>query len=790
MSYLILPEENNAGLADNPWFIVNEGFDPLKEREVETLFSITNGYIGTRGSLAEFYTISSPATLINGLYTKHANNSEEELAMLPDWTRMQVYIDDNPINLFNVKTLEHKRYLDMKRGIFFREWKNKDELGRITNIKILKYISLHNRNKACKSMTILPENYSGRIKVVSAIDGSHQNNIFSLPEIMQPPKSVMIGVKTDNPQKVAVISQKSEFLREDQLISIVHSITVQINPFLSGEIIHLYHYNKNTVWEEWEWIAEYGIKYSINCLLNFFSSLDSSDPIKQAQENNIKTDESYFKNSINLHLKSLEDKWNKAAIEIEGDQESQKEINFAMYHLINSGGFSGEYSSIPARDLSGITYQGHIFWDTEMYMLPFYTLCEPEVARKLLMFRYHTLPGALENAGREGYKGASYAWESTDSGLEMTPEEAILPYGQVVNIYSGKYENHISPDIAYAIWQYWTVTGDDDFISDYGCEIVFLTARFCKSLMVLGTDGYYHIYNVIGPDEYHKQINDNAYTNIMAKYNIEFALELVDFMKHKYRSKYEKLRDKIKLDDSEIEDWKNSQEKIYSGYYPEKKLYEQFNNFFNLQYIDLKGYEPRKLPMDIILGKEITRNSQVIKQADVLMFLFLLGHRFSYDVVKANYEYYEPRTSHGSSLSPGIHSIIAARAGKMEDAFKYFKQNTAIYLGNQMGNASSGIHMAAIGGVWMSLVMGFAGMYIYNDGLLFDPHLPVQWKSLKFSVLWRKQKINIILKKEEISFAITGDQKLKLGIGSNNWRELPAGETYTARLEEKWKWIQ
>ena len=264
----------------------------------------------------------------------------------------------------------------------------------------------------------------------------------------------------------------------------------------------------------------------------------------------------FFETSAQKHLKKWTNRWAESTIKIIGNECDQKFVDFALYHLIISGEFSGDEYSIPARNLSGEAYKGHVFWDTEMYLLPFFTYTKPEIARKLLLYRYNTLDGARQHAKESGFKGASFAWESTDSGLEMTPSHAILPNGSIVYILSGQYENHLSSDIAYAVWKYWQATEDIDFLVNYGAEILFETARFCESLIKLEDDGFYHIPTVIGPDEYHEKIDDNAYTNYLVQNNFEIASKAYDFLKNNYGDELLLLMKKISLKNSEAKNGK------------------------------------------------------------------------------------------------------------------------------------------------------------------------------------------------------------------------------------------
>lgn len=746
----------------NPWYIIREGFNPNKERIIESILSLSNGYIGTRNSLEEDYIFSEQSTYVAGVYQEIQGIFRNELAKVPDWTKIQIFLDDNLVDLLNSKILDHKRYLDLKKGLVVREWRSEDKIGRIIEIKITKYISISNKHEAFKILSIIPENFSGKIKVLSGIDGK---NIYSDILFPENEKVEMVVNTIDNTKSVKFL-QSSRFNHDD---------------FLYKKT-----YRNKGVYEEWEWIGELGKKYIIEGLVTISSRLENEE-VDVLNYSNDQIRDFFFQHRFNAHKQRWEERWKQSGITITGNDKAQTWINFALYHLISSGEFSGNQTSIGARGLTGISYQGHVFWDTEIYLLPFYILTAPEIAKALLMYRYNTLNGARENARREGHKGSCFAWESTDSGLEMSPIERISPYGQILPNFTSFYEIHITPDIAYAVWQYWNVTKDDDFLVNYGAEIIFETARFCAFFLKKEEDGLYHIKDVVGPDEYHERIDDNAYTNLMASYNFDVALKLIVILNRDYAEEYQKLKSKINLQEDEVEIWREIKDNIYTGYNPETKIYEQFKGYFDLEYIDLKSYEPRKAPMDMLLGEK-TKRTQVAKQADVLMFQFLLANKFSKEVIEKNYNYYEPRTSHGSSLSPSIHSIVAARLGKLEEAYKYFIQNAEVDLNDNFGNAAGGVHIASVGGTWMSVVMGFAGMYIFEHGLLFDPHFPDQWEKIKFSIQWRKQIINILLGKDEIKLEIIGNKSVNISIGCENWRELAPGNFYSVYKDQIWKW--
>jgi trehalose/maltose hydrolase-like predicted phosphorylase len=285
---------------------------------------------------------------------------------------------------------------------------------------------------------------------------------------------------------------------------------------------------------------------------------------------------------LGAHEASWGDRWSCSDIEVEGDDAAQKALRFAIYHLNSAANPGEERVSIGARALTGDSYLGHVFWDTEIYLLPFYTLTWPEAARALLMYRYHTLAGARAKAARLGWRGALYAWESADTGEETTPEHIIGPNGQVIHVLCGKEEQHISADVAYAVWQYWRATADEHFLLDAGAEILLETARFWASRAQPEVDGHRHIRGIIGPDEYHEHVDDNAYTNVMARWNIRRALEVAALLRERWPQRWADLAGRIDLDDQEFAQWLDVAETLVSGFDSRSGLFEQFAGFFGL----------------------------------------------------------------------------------------------------------------------------------------------------------------------------------------------------------------
>ena len=322
-----------------------------------------------------------------------------------------------------------------------------------------------------------------------------------------------------------------------------------------------------------------------------------------------------------------------------------------------------------------------------------------------------------------GWRGAFYAWESASGGEETTPDQAIGTDGTIVKILSGKEEEHISADVAYAVWHYWRATGDDGFLLDAGAEILFETARFWASRAQLEADGPRHIRDVEGPDEYHGHIDDNAFTNVMARWNLRHASEVAALLRESWPKRGAEITSGIALEDEELEEWRKAGETLATGLDVKSGLIEQFAGFFNLSEIDLAQYAGRTTTMDVVLGRERTQRSQVIKQADVVALLALLPEEFDRSSRLANFQYYEPRCDHGSSLSRTTHALVAARLGDTELALRYFREAASIDLADTAARSAGGVHIATLGGLWQVAVFGFAGLSLLDDAIAFDPQL-------------------------------------------------------------------
>jgi trehalose/maltose hydrolase-like predicted phosphorylase len=420
--------------------------------------------------------------------------------------------------------------------------------------------------------------------------------------------------------------------------------------------------------------------------------------------------------------------WEEADVVVDGDPELQLAVRFALFHLMGSVAGSGE-AALGARGLSGPAYRGHVFWDTEVFVLPFLAATHPPAARALLQYRVARLPAARRAAAAAGRRGARFPWESAAAGLDVTPTEVRDISGRVVPIFTGLEEEHIVADVAWAAGTYLDWTGDSEFAASAGLELLAETARYWVSRVELDGDGRGHIRRVIGPDEYHLHVDDNAFTNVMARWNLRRAAEAAEAASGV-------------VEPAEVDEWRRLADALVDGYDPSTGLYEQHAGFFALEPLVIAEMAPhRPISADALLGFERVQTAQVVKQADVLMLHHLVPDEVAPGSLEPNLEYYEPRTSHGSSLSPGIYAALFARAGRLDEAVEMLRLAGRIDLADLTGTTAGGLHFAALGGIWQALVFGFGGIRPRGDELTLDPRLPEAWNALEVRLRFRGSRV-------------------------------------------------
>lgn len=428
------------------------------------------------------------------------------------------------------------------------------------------------------------------------------------------------------------------------------------------------------------------------------------------------------------HRSTWAKRWQNATVSIDGDPDAELAVRFALFHLISSAATEGE-TAIGARGLTGRAYRGHVFWDTDVYVMPALAAVLPEGARSILEYRISRLPAAREEARRRGLEGARFPWESADDGFDVTPQQFQSPEGEIVPIRTGLHEEHIVADVAWAArhFAYWT--GDRNFYLGPGSDLVIDTARYWASRIRVDSRGRGHLDGVIGPDEYHEVVDDNAFTNVMARANLRWAVDVAS--------------ERGDMNQEEVSRWSDLAVRLVDGCDEESGLYEQFNGYSQLESLLIEDVAPPPIAADVLLGRSGVARTQLIKQADVLMLHHLIPDEVAPGSLSPNLDHYLPRTAHGSSLSPAIHASLLARAGRTDEALAWFRLAARLDLDDLTGTTAGGIHLATMGGLWQALALGFLGLRVTAAGVEVDPRLPDEWDGLEMSLLALESPLRI-----------------------------------------------
>ena len=464
-------------------------------------------------------------------------------------------------------------------------------------------------------------------------------------------------------------------------------------------------------------------------------------------------------------------RWGDAEVAIEGDPEAELAVRFALFHLISSAEPGGE-AAVGARGLTGRAYRGHVFWDTDVYVLPALVGTFPEAARAILEYRIARLPAARQEASRHGGVGARFPWESADDGTDVTPQRFTSPEGDTIPIRTGLHEEHIVANVAWAARHYARWSGDEQFLTGPGRDLLLETARYWASQIRMGPDGRGHLLGMIGPDEYHQVVDDNAYTNVMARANLRWAADIA--------------RCHGGADSGEISAWLDLADGLADGYNPGTGLYEQFAGYSKLEPLLIKDVAAPPIAADLLLGRERVARTQLIKQPDVLMLHHVVPEEVVPDSLIPNLEHYLPRTAHGSSLSPAIHASLLARAGRLEEALHWFRLAARLDLDDLTGTTAGGLHLATMGGLWQALAFGFLGLTVDGRVIAFDPRIPQEWSSVSLRFMALGSRLSISASPEEI--VVESDRPLTFACGQARIRS-PTSRARFIRREDQWKEI-
>jgi len=739
-----------------------------------------NGYLGYRGTLEEWNKDQYKAAVISDTYDM-ADGKWRELSNAPDGLYTEVKADGDEIGHYpGRKNAETQLFFNYKYGIFKRETLMTEEAGAGIKIDSQRFASYKNLHLIANKFKITNLDKANNLKVKLGFDadlwnlnGEHLQDFEA--DYDSDSNIIYIRAYTVENKIELAAALSFRFLRIEPNKIEVENINRSI--FLNIDI-------DSSEYSELEMQRNFII----------YSSNDLDEPLKKA----VSDAEYYLNKSYNellkAHKKVWDKKWDLMDIKLKGDITDQLALRFNLYHNIISTPAHSDRLPIGARGLSCQAYQGAAFWDQEIFNLPMFLFTETETAKKILKYRYHTLDGARKKAEDLGYAGAFYAWISGKTGEELCPSFFFTNVlsGRKIRNHFNDWQIHVSPDIAYAVWKYYLASDDIDFILNYGAEIIFEVARFLHSRVLYNQyKDQYEIIRLLGPDEYHENVDNNAFTNYQSRFALDKALYFYYKLENEYPEVFAELIDKINLKEEEISAWQEIKDKIYLPQPdPDNKLIEQFDGYF-----DLEDTTPEKLEKRLIDKEEywgwpngVALFTQVIKQADVIQ-LFTLHDIFSEDIVEANYNYYEPRTQHGSSLSPSQYAVTAAKLGNAEECYRYFEKSAYIDLKSTNkavsgGTFIGGIHTAAAGGIWQLIVNGFAGMSLDKDGLKFSPILTDAWEELQWKINYKGQILECSLNHSEFNIHSEreNDSAVALRVFGEEY-QLKAGRTITVNLD-------
>lgn len=735
------------------WKVIENQFDPAELHHKETLFSLGNGYLGTRGSFEESYPGATAATFIHGVYDD-VPVMHTELVNCPDWLPLAIWVGSDRFCLSAGEILEYQRALDLKWGTMSRDVLWRSPSGHTVKFHFERMISMADAHVMVLRCQITPVDFTGAIAVEASIHGNPENHSVHHWEWLNQgfdAQQAWLHQRCCHSQ-IELGMAFALTCSEPQALQFVN---IPSHPTLKTS-----------------YTAQPGKTVTLEKIVTAFTSREVSNPHHAAQAclANLPS----YTTLLAAHGAVWNNLWQDCDVVIEGDSSAQIAIRYNLFQLLAAAPRHDDRVSIPAKTLTGFAYRGHVFWDTEIFIAPFLTYTQPNIARNLLSYRYHTLDGARRKAKEMGFDGAMFAWESASTGDEVTPRWVFAADGSPVRIWCGDIELHINSDIAYAVWNYWQATSDHQWMQQQGAELVIDTAAFWASRVEWNqARACYEILDVIGPDENHDRVNNNVFTNRMAQWHLEKALFVLAWLRKHYPQRAAELEARLNLTPERLQKWADIIQKILLFYDPKTHLIEQFEGFFNLEDVDWHEYEWRTQSMQAILGVEGANERQVLKQPDVLMLLYLLRSPLPPELnakrgklLQANWDYYAPRTDHtyGSSLGPAIHAILACELDQPEAAYQHFMRAALVDLKDVRGNANEGIHGASTGGVWQAVVFGFGGVQITENGPVVEkPHLPPNWTRLKFRMHWRHQWYDFDLSQNQ-ALVTTQKKTAKIGL--------------------------
>lgn len=769
------------------WAVEENEFNPMHIAKCESIFAQGNGYINLRCALEEDYTGQRRGTFITGTFNKAMPDEVTELPNLPDVAGLRMLVNNERVALSEGALESYSRTLYLRTGEVVRKvrWKSPGGVG--LELCFRRFVSLENEHLAAFLIEITPLNTPVTLILESGIDSRGTNT--GAQHFLEGNRRLLDGdilrLCTRTGQSnipVAVHCLHRFSLPAESALPVmerrrfVNRYTFSLEPgqTLEMEKLACYHTGRDQAF------VSFGL-----------SGTTEERLVSSAGDTCIRTlRENTYRELLELSSGRWEQYWAKNDVLIESSSPfDQLGIRFALYHLNIMIKRDDNRVGIGAKGMTGEGYKGHSFWDTEMFLLPHYLLTDPASARTLLEYRWRTLPGAYKKAEENGYQGAMFPWESAwlDDG-EVTPlyGAADVVTGESIPILTGQLEHHITADIAWAVWLYYRSTGDDEFMERYGCELLIETARFWSSRLEWKPEtARYEICNVIGPDEYKEHVDNNAFTNYLAAYNLERACDIIAQMRERWPAAYAMLSGRYSLE-ALHSDFREKRGKLYLPQPGKNGIVPQNAQYLRLEEIDLGRYRAQQGVSSIYEDHSPAQMNRMMvsKQADLVMLLRVFPTLFDDAVRRKNFLFYETHTLHDSSLSHGQHCILAAWMGMGDMALEFYRHAIAIDLGPTPHSSDEGIHSASMGNIWQCAICGFAGVEWQGEALALSNNLPKEWRGLQFRITWRGAQLAVELTHDCITVTHISGPSVQLLIGGRRWT-LVEGSAITTTGQEK-----
>jgi len=750
---------NQDYIKPDNWAIIEEGFDAENVKASESLFSIGNGAMGQRANFEEQY--SGPTfqgSYIAGVYypdkTKVGwwkNGYPEYFAKVlnaPNWIGINVFINNEPLDLFKCKAIQNfRRELNMKEGWYKRTFEATLQNDVKVKVEALRFLSLDLDEVGAIKYSVKPLNSDAEIKLQPYLDSGITNEDTNWDDKFW---------NTTN-----VTHQKNQaFILSHTMKTNFHVCTSMLTQLsLNGkEISQEKDINKDVNYIEFQYKSE--VKQGDTLTLTKFGGYtvslnhEKEDLLNASKQVLLEASIIGFEKFLEQQKQSWLKIWETADITIEGDVKAQQGIRFNIFQLNQTYSGKDARLNIGPKGFTGEKYGGSTYWDTEAYCIPFYMATKNEnVAQNLLTYRYNHLGKAIDNAKKLGFNTGAALYPMVTMNGEECHNEWEITFEEI----------HRNGAIAFAIYNYTRFTGNYSYIRKKGLEVLIAIARFWQQRATYSTKNKkWVILGVTGPNEYENNVNNNFYTNYSAQWCIQYAIENIKKMEAEFSSDYTRIMNKAQLSNVEIEKWKEVADNMYFPYSEEHKVYLQQDGFLDKELITVADLDTSERPINQKWSWDRILRSPYIKQADVLQGFYFFEDQFSTEELERHFDFYEPFTVHESSLSPCVHSIQAAKLGRMEQAYEFYLQTSRLDLDDYNNEVDEGLHITSMAGTWMSIVEGFGGMRIKNDMLSFVPNIPKQWEAYSFKINFRNQIVKVNVSQNETIFELDGNEELQI----------------------------